>query len=67
LLEQEVFPTTTLEPGESIMRPDRIPVHLHTVRYETVKTLIIEARETIREEGKVYYCLNNLLLSSLSG
>jgi hypothetical protein len=67
LLQQEVFPTTTLEPGESIMRPDRIPVYLHTVRYETVKTLIIGARVTIRERGKMYYCLNNLRLSSLSG
>jgi len=49
------------------MRPDRIPVHLHTVKHETMKNFIIEVIVTIREGGKVYYCLNNLLLSSLSG
>jgi hypothetical protein len=67
LLQEEVFPTTTPEPGESIMRPATIPVYLHTVRYETIKTLIIDAIVTIRERGKMYYCLNNLLLSSSSG
>jgi hypothetical protein len=50
LLQEEVFPTTTPEPGESIMRPDTIPVYLHKVRYETVKTLIIEVIVTIRDK-----------------
>jgi DNA-binding phage protein len=50
LIEQEVFPTTTLIPGKSIMRPATIPMYLHTVRYETVKTFIIEARVTIKEK-----------------
>ena len=32
------------------MRPATIPVYLHTVRYETIKTLIIEAIVTIKEK-----------------
>jgi hypothetical protein len=50
LIEQEVFPTTALEPGEWIMRPATIPVYLHTVKYETIKTLIIEVIVTIKEK-----------------
>jgi hypothetical protein len=43
LRHQELFPTTTLEPGGWIMKPDTIPVDLHKVKYEKMKRLIIEA------------------------